>query len=130
MAPESRKRATRDSFLDALQSEIVAGTENLASWIKHLEASGGIEDLFELESWLKGLRSYFEIQHLPLSDAERESIVERSFAGEIRIARQALQICEALAGELIKHGRTDKIEFEAFIENQLRKDQMLDYHIS
>ncbi len=41
-----------------------------------------------------------------------------------------MQICEACAGELIKHGRTDKIEFGAFIENQLRKDQVVDYHIS
>ncbi len=130
MALDSKKKAPRDSFLDALQSEIVAGTENLASWIRHIEASGGLEALFELETWLKGLRAFFEVQNLPMSDSERKNLVDRSFGSEIRIARQVLQICEAAAGELIKHGRTEKIEFEAFIENQLRKDNVLDFHVS
>ncbi|HYK87809.1 MAG TPA: hypothetical protein VE398_03515 [Acidobacteriota bacterium] len=130
MPADTKKKAIRDSFLDALQSEMLAGTENLASWIKHIEASGGLEDLFELETWLKGLRSFFDVQHLPMSDSERRNLVDRSFGPEIRIARHALQICEASAGQLIKHGRTDKVEFESFIENQLRKDNVLDYHIS
>jgi hypothetical protein len=129
MALDSRRNVTRDSFLDVLQSEILAGTENLASWTKHIEARGAIDDLFELEAWLKGLRCFFDLQHLPLSDSERKEIVTRSFASEIRIVRRAMQICEARAGELIKHGRTDKVEFEIFIENQLRKDNVLDYHV-
>ncbi len=130
MAVDSRRKTQRDSFLDALQSEIVAGTENLASWIRHVEASGGLEDLFELETWLRALSAFFEVQHIPMSDSERKNLVDRSFSPEMRVARHALQICEALTGELIKHGRTEKIEFEEFIENQLRKDNVLDFHVS
>jgi len=129
MPVDTRQRMSQDSFLDALQSEIVAGTENLTSWIKHVEACGAIEHLFNLEVWLRGLRCFFVVQHLPLSDSERKGLVARSFGPEIRIVRHVLQLCETSAGELIKHGRTDKVEFESFIESQLRKDNVMDYHI-
>lgn len=129
MPVDLRRRMSQDSFLDALQSEIVAGTENLTSWIKHVEDSGSIDNLFELETWLRGLRCFFVAQYLPLSNSERKELVSRSFGPEIRIVRQAVQLCEAAAGELIKHGRTDKVEFESFIESQLRKDNELDFHI-
>jgi hypothetical protein len=130
MLADTTRKHSQDSFLEALQTEFLAGTENLASWIRHVEASGRIESLFELETWLKGLRSFFRVRHLPLSESERKDLIARSFGPEIRIVRQALQICEASTGELMKHGWTDKIEFESFIESQLRKDNVLDYHVS
>ncbi len=129
MLPGTKRRASQDSFLDALQSQIVTGTENLASWIRHVDANGGIDDLFRLEVWLKGLRSFFEIRHLPLAEAERNDLVGRNFGPEIRIVRDALQRCEIFAAELIKYGRAGNIEFEAFIVSQLRKDSALEYHV-
>jgi hypothetical protein len=121
---------THNSFLDALRSEITAGSENLSAWIKHVQAHGGIDSLFGLESWLKGIRSFFNIEHLPLLEAERAELLNRSFAYEIAIVRQAVQICESCAGAVLMTGRADKFEFEELIETQMRKDRILDFHIS
>lgn len=129
MPKETRIHSGQDSFLDALHSEIISGSENLAAWIKHIHAQGGIDDLFRLETWLKGVRSFFILEHLPLSGAEKSALVNRNFAPEIQIVYQALHVCEAYACEVIKLGSADRLEFEEFIEAQMRKDSILDFHI-
>lgn len=129
MAPEL-KPFSQDSFLDALHSEIIAGSENLTAWIKQVQSQGAIENLFGLEVWLKGIRSFFSIDHLPLSEEEKNELVTRSFAPEIGIVRQAIQICEAHAGKVMKPDIGAKFEFEELIEIQMRKDRMLDFNVS
>jgi hypothetical protein len=130
MPPELRSPSSRDSFLEAVHSEIIAGSENLAAWIKQVQCKGAIESLFGLETWLKGLRSFFNPDHLPLSAEERNQLVTRSFAPEIGIVRQAIQICEACACAIMKPDIGGEFKFEEFVEIQMRRDRILDFHIS
>lgn len=122
-------KKTENTFLDALRSEIAAGNENLSSWVKSIQASGSIEKLFELETWLKGIRSFLNIEHLPLTEAEKEDLLNRSFLSEIKISRQVLQICEDLACTLLGAGSPDTFEIDALIENQIRKDRIMELRI-
>ena len=130
MPGERNALAAQDSFLDVLLSDIVAGSDKLSAWVSRIESLNGIEDLFELESWLRGLRAFFDIRNLPLSESEQASLVARSFAPEIRIARKAIQLCERRTIDLVRLGQTQQVEFETFIETQLRRDRVIDYHVS
>ncbi len=130
MPAELKTPGTQNSFIDALQSEIITGSESLADWIKQIQSQGIIESLFDLETRLKGIRSFFNIDHLPLSEGDRAELVTRSFAPEIGIVRQALQACETHACTVMKADTGDKFEFEEFIQNQMRRDRSLDFNIS
>ena len=121
---------TSNSFLDALYSEIVTGNENLSSWIKNLHSQGAIQSLFELETWLKGIRSFLNLEHLPLADSEKEDLLTRSFLHEIKILRRAIQVCETHACDLMKVGQVEVYELEKVIKNTLRKERILYFHIS
>src|SRR5512147_840508 len=105
----------QDSLLDALHSEIVAGSENLTAWIRQVQEQGAIESLFGLETWLKGIRSFFNVDHLPISEAEKSGLVNRSFASEIAIVRQAIQKCETYACCVTSPAAGGKFEFEEFV---------------
>jgi hypothetical protein len=121
---------TQNSFLDALHSEIIAGSENLTVWIRQVQIRGAIESLFGLETWLKGIRSFFNLEHLPLSETEKGGLVTRSFAQEIGIVRQALHQCECYACDVMNQGTGGKLEFEDLMEAQMRRDRLMDYSIS
>lgn len=129
MVAATNARIGQDSFLEALRSEIVAGTEILAAWITHVQAKGEIEILFELETWLRGLGAFFDRRHLPLQDAERASLITRSFVPEVRVARLALQECERCALQLCSLGQDAKVEFEALVETQIYKTGVLDARV-
>ena len=86
--------------------------------------------MFEMEAWLKGLRSFFDLRHLPMSEVERSGLLDRSFAPEIRIVRSAVQCCERRASEVIRYGQACAVQFETFLEAQFRKDSVLDYHVN
>ncbi len=118
----------QDSFVEALHAETVAGTENLAAWLNHIAAQKGSDALFELEAWLRGLRAFFEVRHLPLSEAERSDLVNRKFAPEIRIVYETIQHIERTCNTVLGFGQPQKLEFETFIETQMRKGGNLDYH--
>jgi hypothetical protein len=83
-----------------------------------------------MESWLKGIGSFFRTEHLPLSAAEKAELARRNFAAEIGVVRQAVQVCEIHACNVMKPGMGGKIEFEEFIEIQMRKDRMPDFSLS
>jgi hypothetical protein len=104
-----------------VRSEIVAGNAGLGAWLKHLEASGGINVLFELEAWLRGLRAFFDPDYLPLKDAERAALPEKSFHHEVEILRHVLQRCERYVLEVANLGQPEKIRFETFIEKKSRR---------
>ncbi len=112
-------------FVDALQSEIVAGSEGLTGWLGQIQRMGRIESLFGLETWLKGIRAFFNLEHLPLSDSERSALITRSFAPEIAIALQAIRLCESFAGELIDRGVGQR-SAGGFPETRNRRDRMQD----
>lgn len=118
-----------NTFLEALRSEIEAGNENLSSWLKSIHASGNIEKLFELETWLKGIRAFLNIEHLPLTEEAKEGLLNRSFLPEIKITRQVIQICEDLACRLLGANAPDSFEINALIENQIRKDRIMESRI-
>lgn len=126
--PALKSSKARNSFLEALRAEIVAGNENLSSWIKHVYQHGVIDSLFGLETWLKGIRSFLNIEHLPLADSEKDDLLSRSFLSEIRIIRNAVQICETYACEVINVGYAEEFELEKIIEDKLRKERILDSH--
>jgi hypothetical protein len=129
MGVEAKTRSSQDSFLDALRSEIVAGTEILSSWINHVQAKGAIDCLFEFETWLRGLSSFFSGKHVPLTDMDRTALITRSFSPEIGVARLAIQECERRALELCRLGQDAKVEFEALIESQIYKTSAMESQV-
>jgi hypothetical protein len=129
MSAEPAIRHNPDSFIEALRHEQVAGTESLSAWITGLQAGGAIEELFQLETWLKSLRSFFDLRHLPMEDPERAGILQRNFSAEIRVACRAVEIAERCASELIRHGQSDLVTFEKFIELHLRRGNSTDYQV-
>ncbi len=130
MGPEIKLSNRRDSFLDVLRSEIIAGSENLTAWINHIQDRGAIDSLFGLETWLKGIRAFFQLEHAPLSESEKTNLLGRNFAPELRIVHQAIQVSEAYACAVMQKNNVDMLEFEEFIEAQMRKARILDFHIS
>jgi hypothetical protein len=130
MRPDSNARRSQSLFLNALQSEITSGSESLAAWIKQIQSQGALESLFALETWLKGLRSFFNVDHLPLSEAEKGELLIRSFAPEIEIVREVIPICETYACQLVNPEIIGELEFEKCIEIQMRKDRIQDFALS
>lgn len=130
MPTEVNAAGGRDYVLEALQSEAIAGSENLKAWIRQVHVHGAIESLFGLETWLKGMRSFFSLDHIPLSGTEKEDLVSRSFAAETGIIRMAVQICETYANQVNRPGMDGDFQLDEFIEVQLRKDRGLDFHVS
>jgi len=129
MLPDLKYNSGQDSFLDAARLEISAGNEDLNAWIRQLRSQGGLESLFELETWLKGIRSFFNIAHLALSDSEKNTLVTRTFAPEIALVRQAIQRCDSCACALMGRHGAGRIGFEEFIQIQMRGDRMPDLNI-
>ncbi len=121
MPKKTKPRSHVDAFLEIVRSEITVGSAGLAAWIQHLETADGIGALFELEAWLHGLRSFFELQHLPMRESDRATLVERDFRPELRIANSALQRCERLTIEVLKLGQPDTLQFETLVERKSRK---------
>jgi hypothetical protein len=118
----------RNSFLDTLRTEIVAGSENLNEWIKQIHARGVIEDLFALETWLKAIQSFLRVDHLPLGDREKNEIASRAFDPEIGIIREGIRLCEGHAYVLLDPD--PDVKFEDVMKTQMRRERILDYNIS
>jgi len=130
MPPEAKPHSGQDSFAAVLHSEIIAGSENLAAWIRQVQEQGAIESLFRMETWLKGIRAFFRTEHVPLSPAEKGEIVTRTFSGELGVVRQSIVCCEACVCDLLGLGVGGEFKFEEFLETQMRKDRMADFHVS
>ncbi len=121
---------SKNSFLEVLSAEILAGSENLITWIARVHDNGLIDSLFGMETWLKGIRSFFDVRNLPLSEGDQKDLLNRNFISEARIIRQAIHTCEAYACSVMQPTNSDKLEFEEFIESQMRKARILDFQIS
>ncbi len=130
MPPEIKSSSSQNLFLDALRSEITAGSENLSAWLRQIQAQDALDSLFQLETWLKGIRAFFNFDHFPGMEVERNDILNRSFNSEIKIIREAILICESCACNIIKPVKEEQLEFEEFIEVQMRKNRVLDFHVS
>ncbi len=121
MVKNVKPRSQIDAFLELLRSEITAGNAGIAAWVQHLQAAGGIGPIFEMEAWLRGLRSFFDLRNLPMRDSERSTLVERDFRHELKIAAGALQRCERLTLDVARLGQPENLRFEAFIERKSRR---------
>jgi hypothetical protein len=130
MSQNSRLRTSADSFLDTLDSEIISGAEALHAWMQHLEAAGGIELLFQLEGYLRGLHAFFDVRHVPMAAHERSALLKRSFAPEIQVIYSALQHSEQLASEVIHLGYPERVDLESFVAAQFRKEGARDHQAS
>jgi hypothetical protein len=130
MNSELRSSKNRNLFLNSVQAEIEAGGELLANWIKKVQYKGGMDSLLGMETWLKGIRSFFNIDHLPLSERERSEIVTRSFAPEFEIIRHAIPVVESFAQKLISPEDSGEVDFEEFIATQMRRERISDFGIT
>lgn len=54
----------------------------------------------ELGLWLRALKSFFDLENLPLSETERGAILKRDFTCEVNITRAVLLRCLNLIGKL------------------------------
>ncbi len=129
MSHSVNPRTATDSFLDTLDSEVVAGGEALHAWLIHLEATGGIDSLFQLESWLRGLKAFFDVRNVPMATHERSALLKRTFASEIQVIHSALQLAEYLAAQVIHMGYPAQGDLESFIDAQLQKENARDYPV-
>jgi hypothetical protein len=75
--------------------------------------------LYEMETWLKGLDSFFQIDNLPLSPEERDRAAIRNYVDEIGVARDALQHVGRVAQKLLGEGKEDFASFIQYLERQL-----------
>jgi hypothetical protein len=125
MRQEVRSSVTQDSLPDPLKSEICAGGERLGNWIRQVHVRGASDILFCLEAWLRGIESFLDLQHLPLSEAEKAELTTRSFVPEIKILRRGVQISEGYACALIRPEVAGAFKIEDFIRGQIRKDRLM-----
>lgn len=77
--------------------------------------------LFEMETWLKGLEAFFNVENLPLSPEERERAAIRNYVEEIGVARDALMHIGKVAQKLLGEGKEDFASFIQYLENQINE---------
>lgn len=128
MVRKSKPRSRVDIFMESLRSEITAAHAGLDAWLRHLEAAGGIEPLFELEAWLRGLRAFMSPEHCPIRESERASPQDKDFRPELRVIHQALQRCELCALRVIRLGQPENLRFETLSEKRSRAVEMPGYN--
>jgi hypothetical protein len=124
MHQDMRSAVTQDSLPDALQSELLAAGDRLGNWIRQVHGRGASDVLFCLETWLRGIESFFDLQHLPLSEAEKAELTTRSFAPEIKILRRAIQISEGYGCALIRPEVAGAFKIEEFIRKEIRRERL------
>jgi hypothetical protein len=125
MSGEVRSSITQDSLPGALGSEISAAGDRLGNWIRQVHLRGASDILFCLETWLRGIESFLDLQHLPLSEAEKAELTTRSFVPEIRILRRAIQISEGYACALISPEVAGAFTIEEFIRGEIRRERLM-----
>ena len=63
----------------------------------------------ELGLWLRALRSFFDLENLPLNEAERASILKRDFTCEVAVTHAILLRCLGLIGKLTQHEPANEV---------------------
>jgi len=75
--------------------------------------------LFELETWIKGLEAFLQIENLPLSPEERGRTAIRNYVDEVAIARDALVHVGRVTQKLLGEGKEDFASFLQYLERQI-----------
>src|SRR5512137_1738002 len=89
-------------------------------WLEHLDLPDKYRLLFELESLLKGLDRFFNIQNLPLANMEQAITI--NFIDEMEIVVQFLDRAVDLAGRLLEASQQQDYQFKSYIEQRLLGD--------
>ncbi len=75
--------------------------------------------LFELETWIKGLEAFLQVENLPLSLEERGRVAIRNYVDEVAIARDTLAYVGRVTQKLLGEGKEDFASFIRYLERQI-----------
>lgn len=90
------------------------------AWLESLDLPDKYRLLFELESLLKGLDRFFNIQNLPL--ANMEQVITINFVDEMEIVLQFLERVAEISGRLLEASNRQDYQFRAYVEHKLLGD--------
>lgn len=98
----------------------------LKSWLDDLSREKKGDSIFELEMWTNSVERFFRVRNLPLSEYETKDILNKDFTEELRIAHSVCTRMSQLCTEILTRERQHLIQFERYIENELRRDLIVD----
>ena len=101
-------------------------TVSLKDWLDELSKDKKAEYLFELEMWINSFERFFRINNHPLSDYELQEILNKDFSEELKIVHSVSVRMSHICTEILTRERHHLIQFERYIENELKKDFILD----
>ena len=101
-------------------------TLSLRDWLDELSKDKKAEYLFELEMWVNCFERFFRTNNHPLSDYERQEILSKDFSEEIKIVHSVSVRMSHICTEILTRERHHFIQFERYVENELKKDFILD----
>src|SRR5258708_11387901 len=80
------------------------------------------DSLFELETWLKGIEAFLQVDNLALSPEERGRTAIRNYVDEISVARDALVYVGRVTQRLLGEGKEDFASFLQYLERQMARN--------
>lgn len=80
------------------------------------------DSLFELETWLKGIEAFLQVENLALSPEERGRTAIRNYVDEISVARDALVYVGRVTQRLLGEGKEDFANFLQYLEHQVARN--------
>ncbi len=92
-------------------------------WLAGIDVENKLEHLFELESALKALDRFFNIENLPI--LRTEQVISRDFSIEIRVIAKACRDIARLARILLKE-EAGAFTFQSYLENSILGDRARD----
>jgi hypothetical protein len=108
----------------ALRTETPASTRRQREeWLRTLDLADRNEAIFELETTLKALDRFFNIENLPINP--QEQIIARDFSIETRIVAGACRNVSRLARHLLRE-EASAFTFRSYIENRMMSDRARD----
>jgi hypothetical protein len=102
----------------------------MAEWIEGLSEVGRTEFLFELEMWLKCFERYFRVKNQPRSEDSARTLALRSFYEEVGLVANAIKRVNHLCMCLSSEDHVNQQRFDKYVENFLRKDDIVDPYVA
>lgn len=99
---------------------------SLKDWLDELSKDKKADYLFELEMWTNSFERFFRTNNHPLSDYEQQEILSKDFSEELKIIHSVSVRMSHVCTEILTRERQHLIQFERYIENELKKDFILD----
>lgn len=92
-------------------------------WLRGLDLPDRDERLFELETTLKAIDRFFNLDNLPINQGEQ--VIARDFSIEIRVVAAACRNVSRLARYLLRE-EASAFTFRSYIENRIASDRARD----